>query len=145
MLETLAKMVYTPRKIHLTKQKDLHSLFPQDCGMEFCCREKANSDLMLETISLTCFYCYNHTQWLAWRTLPLCLSVNQSAFVQLLERQFVLAHLWIEEVNTLSKGWTLPWRCFAILKTFSLYFPTESPSLLCLLTLVPYCFFFSDP
>ena len=35
-----------------------------------CCMEEYNSDSMLETVSLTCFYCYNHTQWLAWRTLP---------------------------------------------------------------------------
>ena len=36
-------------------------------------QEKASSDPMLETVSLTCFH---HTQWLAWRTLPLCLAVN---------------------------------------------------------------------
>ena len=39
-------------------------------------QEEASSDSMLETVSLTCFYYYNHTQWLAWRTLPLCLTVN---------------------------------------------------------------------
>ena len=27
-------------------------------------------------VSLTCFYYYNHTHWLAWRTLSLCLTVN---------------------------------------------------------------------
>ena len=35
-----------------------------------CCKEEYNLDSMLETVSLTCFYYYNHTQWLAWRTLP---------------------------------------------------------------------------
>ena len=40
------------------------------------CREEADSDSMLETVSLTCFYYYNHTQWLAWRTPPLCLTLN---------------------------------------------------------------------
>ena len=41
-------------------------------GREFwdCFREEANSDSMLETVSLTCFRYYNHPQGLAWRTLP---------------------------------------------------------------------------
>ena len=42
--------------------------------------------------------------------------------------------------HTLSKDWPFLWRCFARLKTLSLYFPIASPSLFCLLTLVPHCF-----
>ena len=42
-----------------------------------CCREEANSDSMLETVSLTCFYYYNHTQWFACRILPICLTVTK--------------------------------------------------------------------
>ena len=46
--------------------------------------------------------------------------------------------------HTPSEGWTFLWRCFARLKTLSLYFPSASPSLVCLLTLVPRCLFLSD-
>ena len=46
--------------------------------------------------------------------------------------------------HTPSEGWTFSWRCFARLKTLSLYFPTASSSLFCLLTLVPHCFFLSN-
>ena len=42
------------------------------------------------------FYYYNHTQCVAWKTLTLCLT-----FYQLIQRWFVHAHLWIEEINTL--------------------------------------------
>ena len=41
------------------------------------------------------FYYYNPTQCVAWKTLTLCLT-----FYQLMERWFVCAHLWIEEINT---------------------------------------------
>ena len=60
--------------------------------------------------------------------------------------EFYFLHLWIDEINTPlpNAGWPLIWRCFARLKTLSLYFPTVSPSLFCLLTLVPHCFFLSD-
>ena len=61
-----------------------------------CCREEANSDSMLETVSLTCFSSFlllYNALWLAWRTLPLCLTINYSVFVQLMERWFVPAHL----------------------------------------------------
>ena len=55
----------------------LYNLFTSfNLSLHFCYREEANSDSILETVSLTCFYYYNHTQWLAWRTLPLCLTVN---------------------------------------------------------------------
>ena len=40
---------------------------------------------------------------------------------------------------TPSEVWTFSSRCFARLKMLSLYFPTASPSLFCLLTLVPHC------
>ena len=43
-----------------------------------------------------------------------------------------------------SEGWTFPWRCFTGPKTLSAYLPIASPSLLCLLTLVPHCVFPSD-
>ena len=33
---------------------------------------------MLETVSMTCFYYYNHTQWLVWRTLLPSVSSVQS-------------------------------------------------------------------
>ena len=45
---------------------------------------------------------------------------------------------------TPSEGWTFSWRCLARLKTLSLYFPTESASLFCLLNLIPHCFFLSN-
>ena len=48
------------------------------------------------------------------------------------------------EQKSPSKGWPFPWRCFTRLKTLSLQCPTASPSLFCLLTLVPHCFFLSD-
>ena len=51
-------------------------------------------------LAFCCFYYYNHTHRLAWKTLPLCLTVNYSAFVQLMEREFFPAHLWREEINT---------------------------------------------
>ena len=55
----------------------LYNLFTSfNLSLHFCYREEANSDSILETVSLTCFYYYNHTQWLAWRTLPFYLTVN---------------------------------------------------------------------
>ena len=103
----------------------------------YCFREKANSESTLKTVSLTPFCYYNRIQWLAWRTLPLFLTVNKSACVQLRERWFIPAYLWIEEINIplLRAGHSLP----GGLKTLSLYFPIASPSLFYLLTSVPHC------
>ena len=63
------------RQPHLLSPRTLE-FHVSACFLSTCCREKVNSDSMLETFSLTCFYYYSHTQWLAWRTLTLCLTVN---------------------------------------------------------------------
>ena len=52
--------------------------------------------------------------------------------------------VWIRDAHTPFKGWPFPGRCFTRLKTLSLYFPPASPSLFCLLTLVPHCVCLSD-
>ena len=46
--------------------------------------------------------------------------------------------------HTPSEAWTFLWRSFARLKTLSLFCPTATPSLFCLLFLVPHCFLLSD-
>ena len=49
----------------------LYTLFTSfNLSLHFCYREEANSDSMLETVSLTCFYCYIHIQWLAGGPCP---------------------------------------------------------------------------
>ena len=59
--------------------------------------------------------------------------------------RFFPAHLWLEEINTnLPKAGCSFGDVFARLKTLSLYIPTASPSLICLLTLAPHCFSLSD-
>ena len=68
-----------------------------------------------------------------------CPLPDQSAFVQLIERSSDPAHLWIEKINIPFPKTGPSRRCFARLKTLSLYFPTASPSLFCLLTLVSRC------
>ena len=95
-------------------------------------------------LAFCCFYYYNHTHRLAWKTLPLCLTVNYSAFVQLMEREFFPAHLWREEINTPLPKAGHSWRRFARPRTLSLYFPTASSSLFCLWTLVSNRFSLSD-
>ena len=70
----------------------------------------------------------------------LCLTVNKSAFVQLMRDNLSLPTC-EQEINT---PLPLPWRCFVRLNTVSLYFPTAFPSLFCLSTLFPHCFLLSD-
>ena len=71
------------------------------------------------------------------RTLPLCLTGNWSAFIQLIERWSDPAHLWIEEITTPSKG--CPFLDMFSKTEDPFYLLTASPSLFCFLTLVPHC------
>ena len=73
------------------------------------------------------------------RTQPLCLTVKQKCLVSSQRDRLTLPCE--KKIST----YPFPeadhsWRCFASLKFLSLYFPTASPSLFCLLTLVPKCF-----
>ena len=83
------------------------------------------------------FYYYNHTQCVAWKTLTLCLT-----FYQLMQRWFVHAHLWIEEINTLlpKAGHSLG----DVLQDWRPFYFTASPSLFCLLPLATHCFSLCD-
>ena len=60
-----------------------------------------------------------------------------------MERQFVPA-LWIEEINTPFWSMDIPLAMFCKTEDTLIYFPTASPSLFCLLTLVPLRVFLSD-
>ena len=66
-----------------------------DGSLQFCCREEANSDSVLKTVSLACFFVVAFViiimhNSLPQRTLLLCLTVNRRAFVQLREENLSL-------------------------------------------------------
>ena len=68
--ETLAMRADTPWKIHLTKQKYRHPLFPQDCGRDFDSGELLHRKSRIPTfwkrflwLAFHCFCYYNHTEW----------------------------------------------------------------------------------
>lgn len=62
-------------------------------------------------LAFHCLYYHNHIQWLAWRTLPLCLTVKCLCLVQ--GEMICPSHLWTEEINTpLLKVRHFSWRCF---------------------------------
>ena len=77
-----------------------------------------------------------HSSILAWKN-----PMNKGAWWATVHG---VTESWTRLINTHFEGWTFPWRFFTRVKTLSLHFPTEPPSLFCLLSLIPHRFFLSD-
>ena len=100
--------------------------------------------------------CWKLFLWLAFHCLyyyssytMACLEVPASLLDCKLKfsswRQFVPDHLWIQEINTsLPKAGHSLGDVLEDWRPFHFTSPSASPSLFCLLTLVPLCFFLSD-
>lgn len=111
--------------------------------VENCCKEKPIVS-PFGNVSLTCFFVVFVTTMvyndLPQRTLTLSLIVALK-HICLAHREIIRPCPPMKRRNQSISSLRLAWRCFARLKAFSLYFPTASPSLFCLLNLLlPYCF-----
>ena len=127
-----------------------HSFFfSKDFGMDFDSGEFWQGEANCESI-WSCFFdllfvafvitmIYND---LPQRTLTLSLTVVLK-HICLAYREIIWPCPTVKRRNWNISSLRLAWRCFERLRAFSFYFPTVSPSLFCLLNLLPYCFFLS--